>query len=285
MLRKGNGGPATLDSKSALRIEAPRNLTDADFWNGHWRRVKPRRFARFNYFDYRFHLECKAIVRSGDRVLEVGCGGSRWMGYLERELGAEVWGVDYAREGVDQVRLDLSKNAQRRVILGDFFSVDELPRETFSTIYSLGFLEHFPEPVTVTRRMFELLKPGGCVLSVIPNFTGPYGWLQKTFGPEVYDKHLVMDRAELDHAHESAGLVAIKPAGYFFCFGPLVVSYASTRDRCKPLSSVVLLFTKLLQQAVNWVLWGLHLRFETRTLSPSILGIYQKPSTGEAVEP
>ena len=33
-------------------------------------------------------------------MIEIGCGGSRWMGYFAQRLQCDTWGIDYSAEGL-----------------------------------------------------------------------------------------------------------------------------------------------------------------------------------------
>ncbi|MGH7170661.1 MAG: class I SAM-dependent methyltransferase [Gemmataceae bacterium] len=54
-------------------------------------------------------------------MLEVGCGGSRWLAFLDEQLNCEIWGVDYSPPGVAGARASLRPSAAERILYGDFF--------------------------------------------------------------------------------------------------------------------------------------------------------------------
>jgi SAM-dependent methyltransferase len=164
------------------------------------------------------------------------------------------------------------ENAQHsavHLVEGDFFNLELLPLEYFDFIYSLGFIEHFVESATVTRRMAQVLRPAGMAMTLVPNFTALYGTIQKAVNPETYNKHVVMDCKMLDEVHSGAGLTPLMPADWFGSFGPGVVDYGV-------LQRFIIPPLKLAQHATCWALHFLRLDGESRWASPYVVGVYQK---------
>src|SRR5262249_53685480 len=241
-------------------------------WESVWRNTKTvHRFSRFNYFDFRLASLFRLYAGPGSRVLEVGCGGSRWIPFFDEVLRCETWGIDYSREGLRLVREDNpGRETQVRLIQGDFFDEDLLPSRYFDLLYSLGFVEHFQEVSVVTRRIAQLLSPGGRVMTLIPNFVSLYGGLQNAVNPEVFAKHVVMDGTTLDEHHVAAGLTPIMPAKYWGCFAPGVVNFGRAgRFLIPPI--------KVLQHFVCWTAHAIRCDFESRYFSPYVVGVYEKP--------
>src|SRR5664279_2041222 len=91
------------------------NLIGSDQWNASWaaaaapRRLRPWR----DYVSWRFARIFREYIKPGDRILEIGCGGSRFLPYFARELGAAVWGMDFAAEGVITAKAALARAGVR----------------------------------------------------------------------------------------------------------------------------------------------------------------------------
>jgi SAM-dependent methyltransferase len=250
----------------------PADIARVGYWESVWKRkTSVRKFSRLSYYDFRLAQVFATLLMPGARVIEIGCGGSRWIGYFAERLHCDTWGIDYSADGLRLTARSNAGNPIIHLIAGDFFDESLLPREFFDLIYSRGFIEHFSRSARVTRRMGQILRPGGSVVTMIPNFISFYGAVQKLANREIFDKHLLLDRALLDDAHRAAGLKPVLPAEFFGCFGPGVVNYG-------PGKGFLLPPIKLAQQAVCWTLRALRLDLESRIASPYILGVYRKPA-------
>lgn len=82
-------------------------------WEGVWRRAARSPYksvARsLTYGAARLRNLFSQYVPCGAKVLEIGCGGSRWLPFLARRLGCEVWGIDYSEEGTRLCRTYLTE--------------------------------------------------------------------------------------------------------------------------------------------------------------------------------
>jgi SAM-dependent methyltransferase len=249
----------------------PTDIASVSHWESVWKnRASIRAFSTLSYFDFRLSQVFQSVVTPGSRVIEIGCGGSRWMEYLAEVLQCDTWGIDYSADGLRLTEQNNAGNPLIHLVAGDFFDESLLPPGFFDFVYSLGFIEHFTESATVTRRMSQILRPGGKVVTMIPNFTSSYGRVQKLMNRATFDKHVLLNRVMLDDAHLAAGMKPILPAAFFGCFGPGVVNYGVRKGFLLPP-------IKVLQQAVCWSLRAVHLDGESRIASPYILGVYQKP--------
>ncbi|MEK7546577.1 MAG: class I SAM-dependent methyltransferase [Patescibacteria group bacterium] len=103
-------------------------------------------------------------VRQG-KVLDVGCGAGKYLGYL-KELGWDTYGLDISRLAVD---------ITTRANVGKIYSGDlehnELPRNFFNVINFNHVFEHLPNPDKMLAEARKLLKPGGEIIIVLPNFS------------------------------------------------------------------------------------------------------------------
>ncbi len=95
----------------------------------------------------------------GATVLDAGCGMGRYL-RVAAELGAEhVVGVDLSR-AVEAARDLSSEFPQVQVAQADLFRTP-FASGTFDQIYSLGVLDHTPDPRRAFLELARLLKPGG----------------------------------------------------------------------------------------------------------------------------
>jgi SAM-dependent methyltransferase len=95
---------------------------------------------------------------AGTLVLDAGCGMGRYL-RVAAEAGARVVGIDLSGAVVAarELTADLPGVA---VVRGDLLRLPFAPG-TFDHIYSIGVLDHTPDPRRAFRGLAALLKPGG----------------------------------------------------------------------------------------------------------------------------
>jgi SAM-dependent methyltransferase len=141
------------------------------------------------------------------RLLEIGCAQSGWLPYFARQWGCRVAGLDYSDLGCLKTRALLAREG----IAGEIFHQDMFCPEPaqlagFDLVFSNGVVEHFEDPAAVLAQMAVYLKPGGRMITVVPNLAGWLGSFQRWVSPEVMATHLPLTREELAGVHEKAGL-------------------------------------------------------------------------------
>ena len=100
---------------------------------------------------------------AGARVLDVGCGG----GILTEALaqsGAEVTGIDMAPKPLQVAKLHRFESELEIEYLQSTVEdyADQHPGE-FDVVTCLEMLEHVPDPASVIRACYKMVKPGGQV--------------------------------------------------------------------------------------------------------------------------
>lgn len=199
-----------------------------EYWDDLWgtedvvERVSPRGGRLSNHVNHCFHTLFSKMFSDkdnrGKRLLEVGCARSEWLPYFAREFGFEVCGIDYSEIGCRQSRQVLSKEGMKaEVVCGDFFSPPEHLIEAFDVVVSFGVAEHFEDTSGCIRAFSRFLKPGGLLLTNVPNLVGLNGLIQKIVDRAVFDVHLSLNKDALIEAHEKNGLETIF-CGYFLFF-------------------------------------------------------------------
>src|SRR5664279_6195366 len=199
------------------------NLIEADQWDASWAAISaPRRLRSWrDYVSWRFARVFREYIKPGDRVLEIGCGGSRFLPYFARELGAEVWGLDFAPAGVSNAKAALERAGVRGTIIeGDLFNTTDIPEEQFDVVFSGGFIEHFTDTTDVLKKIVRFAARGsGLVITEVPNFGGLNGKIQRLADPVLYNQHVVLSPDAMDMAHQKAGAEPVSSAAYFGCLG------------------------------------------------------------------
>lgn len=106
-------------------------------------------------------------LREGMKMLEPGCGRGEFLGNF-KELGLDVYGVDISSEAV---------------AFADKFTVkvcdvenEPLPYDdnTFDVLYSKSFVEHLHNPGKYLEEAYRVLKPGGLLLTLVPDWESNY---------------------------------------------------------------------------------------------------------------
>jgi len=198
------------------------SLTTPNYWDTEWTGSK-----RFSSFDASkvSHLALDRIFtqllpKEALKALEIGAGGSIWMGYFEAKFGYQVSGIDISWEGCLLTKRNYSGQTGKLpgMAMGDLFSPPFIS-EYFDLVYSLGVVEHFSDPVAALSAMKSLLKPGGILLTTIPNKAGFQGGSEKRINPENYYRHNPMTLQDLSQAHARAGFERLA-GGYY---GPMTL--------------------------------------------------------------
>lgn len=187
-------------------------LTEPSFWDETHIRLR----SRDTYPKPRRHLmdcELDRILRKylgplrGQSVLEVGCGSSRWLPYFAKELGLSVYGLDYSSAGITGARENLAQHGiTGELIENDVFVQSQLGYPRVDALFSLGLLEHFENPVAVVEAMSRFLKPGGVVVSLVPNVRGRIVGLSCSLNPGLKDTYTSLDLADWTEVHSRCGL-------------------------------------------------------------------------------
>ena len=184
-------------------------LTDPGFWTGFWQAsqtlpVDPRAA---------FDGEMIAIFRRFGigptiRFLEVGCGDSRWMPWLGKNFGWSVEGIEFTKIGCERAAARLSEEGVSSVIHeGDVFGEKFNPlKSSFDVVYSGGFIEHFRETEATVRHIAGFVRPGGAIVTTVPNMYNLGVDIQRLSGYDFLKTHVRIRLDELRRWHESAGM-------------------------------------------------------------------------------
>ena len=251
------------------------DLAGREFWDGFWARQDSRLFSGLSHFHNRMSALLLRYAPPGSAACEIGCGASTWLPVLAAR-GVRVSGIDYSERGLALSRANLARKGVRaELIHGDVRDPKALPSAQYDLIFSLGFIEHFDDAPIVMGHIAGALRPGGVIVTVVPNFTGIWGRIQRQIDPELYAVHTIYTGPSLDTMHREAGLTALEPATPFGGFGPLVVNYTRPLGRIPaPLRATFIAPMWALQQSVAWGLATVGAR-DRATYSSHIAGVYR----------
>ncbi len=256
-------------------------LTDRSYWDEVWAGAAPPTIDARDPHQARLDRCFSRWLGPGRRFLEVGAGGSPWPAHIARAHGAEAWGIDFSTAGLAAVeRAAHSAGVAVRLVAADLFAPDALPEGTFDVVYSGGFLEHFTDAPLVTRRLAALLRPGGVVVTTVPNLRGVNGLLQRLVDPACFRRHVVHEPATLDEAHGAARLVPREAARYVGVLDLGSVNLASTAAWPRPARALLWRSLGALRWSAESIASSLGRTSGGRLLAPAILGVYGKEDGG-----
>jgi SAM-dependent methyltransferase len=203
--------------------------TGREYWDGWWeRRPLPRPLDPFrkglrNYPYRRFHQFFSGIFggqgAQAQRLIEIGCAQSVFLPYFARYFGLGVAGIDQSGLGCDRARRILEQqDVAGEIYCGDFFSPPPETVDAFDWVLSYGVLEHFDDTAGAVRAVARFLKPGGRVITFVPNLTGILGRYQRLLDRKLYEAHVPLSAERLAQAHRDAGL-DVESALYLLPFG------------------------------------------------------------------
>jgi ubiquinone/menaquinone biosynthesis C-methylase UbiE len=104
----------------------------------------------------------------GRRVLDCGCGAGDYV-FALRALGADAWGIEYAREKLAKAPAPVVG----RVSVGDLHHI-ALRNGCVDVALLNEVLEHVPDDRLALREVHRVLRPGGVLLIFSPNRRYPF---------------------------------------------------------------------------------------------------------------
>lgn len=207
----------------------------ATYWDKNWSKVElPKIFdendqSHNNYVNLRLHDFFKKLLKDMKKfsVLEIGCANSIWPIYFYQYFNADVYGLDYSEFGCEKSR-DLLKHyhVPGEIYCADLFSPPSDLYQKFDLVLSFGVVEHFEDTAHCLKSCAAFVKPGGILLTLIPNILSIIGFVQKFVDKEIYDVHVPLTKKNMLNAHQSAAL-ELSYCDYFMSINLSVVNSGS----------------------------------------------------------
>ncbi|MFO0556037.1 MAG: methyltransferase domain-containing protein [Polyangiaceae bacterium] len=171
--------------------------TDAKFWDNIAPRYAAQPVKDIPAFDRKKAIT-RALLRPDSTVLEVGCGTGSLALELSRSAG-HIHAIDVSAE---MIRIANEKKAKQGVSNVTFaqgtLDGDAPPPGDFDAVWAYSILHLVPDRRATLRRIFELMKPGGVLVSsnvCLGDSWVPYRpllavmrWLGKAPSVTVYDR-------------------------------------------------------------------------------------------------
>lgn len=109
-------------------------------------------------------------MEPGMKILEPGCGRGEFLKEF-KNLGMEAVGLDMSEES-----RELLSKEDIKFILSNVEADDRLPfpDDSFDVIYNKSFMEHLEHPDVFLIEAQRILKPGGLILCLIPDWESNY---------------------------------------------------------------------------------------------------------------
>jgi 2-polyprenyl-3-methyl-5-hydroxy-6-metoxy-1,4-benzoquinol methylase len=225
------------------------------YWERHWHQTHAAGFhpATSRIRDYRDRVFAQLFAEATDglshdaRLLEAGCGDSLVLPYLAT-LGYQISGVDYSETGCRKIRERLGA-IDADIECCDIFDPPGRLLGRVDLAFSCGLVEHFSNTAECVGAIACLVRPGGRILTVIPNLCGSIGAVQRRIAPSIYAAHVPLSLEDLVQAHRAAGL-AIQRASYL-----LPVGYGILDAREPNVQGAPLLARRILVAALARLSW------------------------------
>lgn len=188
-------------------------LSRKEYWDDVLREAKLPRIVDDKAYNYKVTIDFIDAVlkeRPQAHLLEIGAGSSAWLPYFHKKYNLPVSGLDYSEIGckILEENLKLLRVPFEDIINEDIFKWSS--DKKYDIIFSYGVIEHFNQPEDILKICLDHLKPGGIIITLIPNLQGIMGLLTKTILPEIFKIHKVISLAELRKMHLELGFTEIK---------------------------------------------------------------------------
>ena len=183
-------------------VQKLHRLTDESYWTTLWDGQQHKvRHLRWAYVANRQLAKLFQRALSGFKqptLIELGCADSLWLPYLAQNYESNCYGVDFSELGCQLAERNLAlAGVQGTIICEDLFTFAKKQYTTFDFVYSMGLIEHFSTPQAILEEMYNLLKPGGTMLTITPNLRGMYTPIARVASPKLLATHKVIPPTHL----------------------------------------------------------------------------------------
>jgi 2-polyprenyl-3-methyl-5-hydroxy-6-metoxy-1,4-benzoquinol methylase len=145
------------------------------------------------------------------KLLDVGCGDGRFLRHA-KEQGFEVWGIDFDKKSVENVKRNLGIDTVFAMSLEEFYEYAKEKNLKFDVITFFEVLEHQDKPREFLEMVKGLLKEGGYIAGSVPNRERLFVEIDWKYYDWDYPPHhfLRFSKFSLYRAFESCGFTNIE---------------------------------------------------------------------------
>lgn len=194
-----------------MRYGASGDLTQREYWDDLWSNLRGgtvyadlrwvRRNCVYASLDHLFRSFLP--VDPSKTFIELGSGPGRWLIYFYKTFGYQVYGCDWSAPSCELARTNLIQAGVPGTILqSNFFQL----RGQYDLVFSAGVIEHFEEPKAVLMNFVRLVRPGGILITSVPNLRGLNRLYWQLLKPETLRTHRVIKLTDLRQWHREMGL-------------------------------------------------------------------------------
>jgi 2-polyprenyl-3-methyl-5-hydroxy-6-metoxy-1,4-benzoquinol methylase len=212
-------------------------------------------------------------TKAGDRLVELGCGGSRLLPYFGLS-GLEIAGVDFSRAGIRQTRAVLERQRldPSGIEIGEVGEYARQHQAEFDIAVSFGLIEHFGDLEDIVSTHFACVRPGGHVFMSVPNLSGMQLTWTRWVAPSLLAWHAALVPADVVAACAIAGGVGTVVE---YLGGPRLYAYPIAPNGRTAASAVL---ARLARKLVNGT--GEALNRASPTVAASLAGAALSPYFG-----
>lgn len=238
------------------------------YWNELWASQPPNTESDAPSPMMEWLRKAVANLPAGSKILEVGCANSAYLPFFAK-LGFSVSGLDYSAVGCERTREHMSRlGLSIDIECADLFAPPERFVGIFDAVVSLGVIEHFEDGCATLQALTRMLRPGGLLLTAVPNLRGIQGAFQWLFDPSNISKHILYSQKQLVEVHAAAGLHVVESRYLgrldLHCVNP------GAAGRIKSLAFAAMCKT-------NRLLWTLGMTQQGRLCSPHLVCAAVRP--------
>lgn len=160
------------------------------------------------------------IAAGPNAVLDLGCASGRLgKNLLDAGKAKELIGVEIFAPAAKE-----AATIYQQVFVGDVEVMEFDYSNHFDYVICGDILEHLKDPYRMTRRIFDWLKPGGCLLACVPNIRN-YRVLRRLVfqGKWEYEDSGILDRTHLRFFTRASCRQMLVDAGFQVSFEQMII--------------------------------------------------------------